>query len=216
MGRSGSLRNTKVLITCGPTWVAIDEVRVISNRSTGQMGHRLAREFKRSGAKVTLLEGPCTDTIKTDGITTRKFRFYDELLDLLKKELKKKFDVIIHAAAVSDYKLKIPYRSKVRSGLAQLKLTLVPTPKIINIIRKLAPKTTLVGFKLEPVSALSTLRKKGLALAYQADCDFVITNSLENNTYLGYILNAAGDVLASASSRARISQKIVNILKDHQ
>lgn len=214
--RPSSLINKKVLITCGPTWVPIDEVRVISNRSTGQMGHILARDFKQTGAKVTLIEGPCTDTFTASGITVRKFYFYDELLRLLKTELKKKFDVVVHAAAVSDYRVKNPYQSKLRSGLSSVKLTLVPTQKIINIIRRLAPQTTLVGFKLEPVSSVSTLQKKGVALAYQADCDFVVANNLKNNHYQGYILNAAGEMLASASSRAGLSQRLIKTLKDYR
>ncbi len=215
-----SLRNKKILITCGPTWVPIDNVRVISNRSTGQMGHVLARDFERSGARVTLLEGPCTDPFTGRGITVRKFQFYDELRQSLKEELKKKYDIVIHAAAVSDYRLKHPYRSKLRSGISKVNLALVPTRKIINEIRELAPRATLIGFKLEPLGVLSALRKKGKGLARQADCDFVVANSLRakppRDRYLGYINNGIGDVLTSASSRAELSRKLINVLENYQ
>ena len=213
MAKTGSLRNKKVLITCGPTWVAIDNVRVISNRSTGQMGHLLAGEFIHSGAKVTLLEGPCIDFFAAKGLTVQKFRFYDELRNLLKKELKKRFDIIVHAAAVSDYRLKNPYRGKLRSGLAKLNLVLVPTSKIINKIRKLAPKATLVGFKLEPTHNLPGLRKKAMELINQANCDLVVANSLKNN-YHGLIISGEGKILASAASREGLAKQLINVLKD--
>ena len=48
----------RVLITCGPIWVPMDWVRVISNRSTGQMGHALAKAFLKRKARVTVVEGP--------------------------------------------------------------------------------------------------------------------------------------------------------------
>ncbi|MBU2221207.1 MAG: phosphopantothenoylcysteine decarboxylase, partial [Candidatus Omnitrophica bacterium] len=50
-----SLRNKRILITAGPTWIAIDKVRVISNTATGATGKLLANQFSNKGAKVTLL-----------------------------------------------------------------------------------------------------------------------------------------------------------------
>jgi len=52
------LKNKRILITCGPTWVPIDGMRVISNRSSGQLGQTIAQDLTKAGAKVTLLEGP--------------------------------------------------------------------------------------------------------------------------------------------------------------
>ena len=107
------LRNKKVLITCGPTWIPIDAMRVISNQSTGTLGQMIAEDFAKAGAKVTLLEGPVTRELKSKTIKILKFVFFDEFTGLIKKELKKKVDICIHAAAVSDYKLKKPGRKKI-------------------------------------------------------------------------------------------------------
>ena len=90
-----------------------------------------------------------------------------------------------------------------------------PTKKLINEIRWLAPKAILVGFKLEPRVSLPALRKKGMNLARQADCDLVVANTLEN-PYRGYILNREGKILDSAESRAVLSRKLTNLLKDYQ
>ena len=100
------LRQKKVLITCGPTWVPIDEMRVISNRSTGELGQRLAAGLAKSGARVTVLEGPVLQPLPVPGVRVIKSFFYDDLSRLLRLELKKKCDAVIHAAAVSDYRLK--------------------------------------------------------------------------------------------------------------
>jgi len=209
------LRNKKILITCGPTWVPIDQVRVISNRSTGQMGHLLTKELLKAGAKVTLLEGPVTDFFVAKNATIKKFYFYDDLLKLLKTELKKKVDIIIHAAAVSDYKPTKTYRRKLHSGLSKVNLVLVPTQKIIDIIRQLTPAATLVGFKLEPESGTSALRKKGIKLAHQADCDFVVANTTAQNRYRAKIINAQGKILSSANSRKDLARQLIKVLKDY-
>ena len=210
-----SLHNKKILVICGPTWVPIDEMRVISNRSTGKLGHLLAKSFQRSGAKVTLLEGPCTDIYTAKNVTVRKFFYYNELVSLLKTELKNNFDVIVHAAAISDYRLKNLYRGKLRSGLSKVKLILVPTQKIINEIRRLAPRAVLVGFKLEPTPSLVALKKRGMGLIQKAECDFVVANSLTPQ-YRGYIMNGLGEVLSSVSSRPELATKLVRILNDHK
>ena len=55
--------NMRVLITCGATWVPIDDVRVISNISSGEMGHLIAQAFRQKGAQVTIIEGPVTHTL---------------------------------------------------------------------------------------------------------------------------------------------------------
>src|SRR5208283_4531225 len=124
----------KVLITCGATWTPIDDVRVISNISTGEMGHFIAQAFRRAGAGVTVIEGPVTHTLLARGIKIIKYRFFDQLAKLLKTELRKKYDIIIHAAAVSDFKLQGPYKGKVTSDRA-LTLRLVATPKLIKTIK---------------------------------------------------------------------------------
>src|SRR3989338_7283903 len=110
----------RVLITCGPTWVPIDGVRVISNRSTGEMGHALARAFLKRKAHVTMLEGPMA---------------FDELKSVLKKEAQKGHDVVIHAAAVSDFKLKTPRKRKI-SSRKPLVLKLVPPPRFSALFKK--------------------------------------------------------------------------------
>ena len=73
-----SLKNKRILITCGPTWVPVDTMRVISNQSTGTLGQMIAEGFAKAGAKVTLLEGPVTRQLKSKSVKVLKFVFFDE------------------------------------------------------------------------------------------------------------------------------------------
>ena len=207
-----SLKNKKVLITCGPTWVAIDEMRVISNRSTGEMGHNIADEFLAAGAKVTLLEGPVTHALTTEGITLKKFHFFDELLTLLGQELIKDFDVVVHAAAVSDFRPAAKFHKKI-SSKGPLDLRLLPTIKIINIIKKLNPKIFLVGFKLETELNQNFLKTKTRELFEKSHCDLVVANTTEKKNYRGFIVDPQGHTLSYQSTRRGLAQNLVKHIK---
>lgn len=207
----------RVLITCGPTWVPIDDVRVISNTSTGELGHILAQDFNRAGARVTLLEGPVLRPLvsKAKRIKVKKFCFYQELYDLLKKELRLKYDIVVHAAAVSDYRLKKSCAAKLRSGQKGIKLSLVPTEKIINRIKKWSTKSFLVGFKLESTTNEKALKSAAVNLINKAKCDLVVANSAGAGLprpYKACIVDQEQHIIARARSRAGLSRKLVGVL----
>ena len=193
-----SLKNKNVLITSGPTWVAIDDVRVISNRSTGEMGRALARAFQKVGARVTLLEGPIS---------------FEELERRLEKELRKNYQVVVHAAAVSDYQLKRPFPSKLSSHKRNLSLTLKPTKKIIQSIKKINPKVFLVGFKLEP--RLTKSKVKGLTkdLFKKAGCDLVVANKVNGKSYQGFMVSPQFEILNQSYSRMNMAKALVREIK---
>ena len=173
----------KILITAGATWIKIDAVRILTNRFTGKSGVFLAKALKRKGHAVTLLVNPhCIGRVT--GVSAVYYRYFAEFKSKIIKILKsRRFDVIVHMAAISDYKLKGVYPGKIPSGRAALNLKLIPAEKIITKIRKLSPKSTLIQFKLEA-------GRKGLAdKAYQSllknQSDFVVANCLEDMR-LGY------------------------------
>ena len=209
------LKNKKILVTCGPAWVPIDAVRVVSNVSSGALGQRVALDCARSGAKVTLLEGPVTAPLSSRSIRILKFCFFDELQKLLKQELHKDVDAVIHAAAVADYKLKKPVRHKLSSEKRTLRLEFVATPKLIRTIKRLAPKTFLVGFKLEPHIFRKSARRKVRELFRKADCDVIVGNALPARGYKGFVLDRDERILASAADRAKMSRALVRILREH-
>jgi len=204
----------RVLITCGPTWVPIDDVRVLSNTSSGEMGHLIAQSFIAHGAKVTLLEGQVTHLWHGKSVKVVKFRFFDELEKILKCELKKKYDCVVHAAAVSDFKLKEKFQGKMKSDVGKassLSLQLVPTEKIINQIKNINPRVVLVGFKLEPDLRGKRLMLETRKLFENAHCDVVVANSLEGG-YKGFVVDAKGNVLAQALNKKVLAKSLVKLL----
>ena len=157
----------KILVTAGGTSEHIDDVRVIANLSTGVLGafiaDELAGEYKAAvtfvcGAHSVLPSGGKIKIIKIGGAADLQ----KTLFALLKKE---KFDAVIHAMAVSDY-APVKKAGKISSGGKTLTLTLKRTPKIISSIKKLAPETFLVGFKLLSNVSEKELLKKAVITDY--------------------------------------------------
>ncbi len=206
------LKDKRILITYGPTWIPIDDTRILSNISSGALGQTVARELAKTGAKITALEGPVAQPLRHPLITVKRFSYYDEFLKLIKTELKKNYDIVIHAAAVSDYKLKRPFQQKISSHLRRLTLELVPTKKIIYLIKKMSPKSCLVGFKLTSHLNKALAIKKTQYLFDKARCDLVVTNSVHNGKYFGYILNRQKQFLTKTTSRNAMAKNLLKAL----
>ncbi len=208
-----NLKNKLVLITAGPTWVKIDDVRVISNTATGLTGTLLANKFSRLGAKVTLLLGP-TETGKTDKrVKILKFRYFDELDSLLRKELaSKKYDLAIHSAAVSDYKPVVSYEGKIQSGIKKLVLKLAPTPKIIEVFKKKSPLTLLVAFKFEPNASRLKLNNEARRLIINTKADIIIANTVQKGTYTAYLIKK-NNLFGPFFTKNNLAENLINKIK---
>jgi phosphopantothenoylcysteine decarboxylase/phosphopantothenate--cysteine ligase len=183
------LRGKHILITAGPTWVPIDNVRVISNTSTGETGILLAQELRAQGARVTLVLGPVADKGIRAHVKIIRFRFYDELKNILIKEIRsKKYDVVIQSAAVSDYRPSEIHDKKIKSGINNLKLFLKPTDKIIDRVKKLDPDVFLVGFKFEPGTTKNTLIDRAQSFIRRSKADLAVANTVVKGNYKAYVL----------------------------
>ena len=108
-------------------------------------------------------------------------------------ECRKKYDCIIHTAAVSDFKPALIAKNKISSA-KKLTLNLVPTPKIIDQIKKIAPESFLIGFKLVSDIRASGVLKEVRHLISSAGCDAVLVNDLKNGYHAG-ICDADGKIL---------------------
>ncbi|MFZ2602548.1 MAG: phosphopantothenoylcysteine decarboxylase [Candidatus Omnitrophota bacterium] len=213
------LKNKKLLITAGPTWVKIDDVRVISNIASGETGILLANKAARSGAKVTLLLGPVPDKkyslVKT--IKLLPFKFFDELKEKIIKELKaNKFDAVIHSAAVCDYKPKKTYKNKISSGLRFLTLNLVPTPKILDLIKNKNKALKVTGFKFETRADRNKLVNKAKALLKRSKSDLVVANTISNSKYIAYIISSdklSGPISDKEKLASELLKKIGGLLE---
>jgi len=120
----------KILITAGPTREPIDDVRFISNRSSGQMGFALAEAALDAGHEVTLLLGPVL-LPPSVGARVRIVRFNTTAdLEALLAEHFPRCDVLIKAAAVADYRPATLIKGKTPRG-AGLSIQLEPTPDLV-------------------------------------------------------------------------------------
>lgn len=204
-----SLKNKRILITAGPTWVPIDDVRVLSNISSGETGILLAKEAKRQGAKVTLFLGPVSNNGLT-GINLIRFKFFAELKNKLTRELRqRKYDVILHAAAVSDFQPAARIKGKLSSA-KKYNLKLSPLPKIIKIIKKIASPAKIVLFKFEPGASKETLLVKGRAVLKNSGAQLVVANCLV--PYRAFIIDKKSGV-TQAKNKKQLAQKLIEALK---
>ncbi len=181
-GSSPILRGKKVLITAGPTIEYIDPVRVITNQSSGKTGVLLGTELISSGAKVTFIYGPGTET-PPKGARVIRVETSQEMLNAVKKEMKQKFDIIILAAAASDYTLENPSKTKIKSDLDKIVLKLKRAPKIIDEIKKIQKNVFLVGFKAEtnlPKEKMISAARKKLK---ESNADLIIANDIGLKKY---------------------------------
>lgn len=181
-GFSSVLHKKRVLITVGPTIEYIDPVRVITNLSTGKTGVLLAGELVSAGAKVVMIYGPGKEKppkgVKIISVQTTK-----EMLDSVKKQLKKKFDVVILSAAASDYTVEQSSKSKIKSSKKNLIIKLKWAPKIIDQIKKIQKNVFLVGFKAETNLSKKALEREARKKMRESKADLMIANDIGSPSY---------------------------------
>lgn len=138
----------RVLITAGRTEEAIDPVRYISNRSSGKTAVALSAVFLANGYDVEVVAGPMEAEFP-GGVRVTRVQSACEMHDaVLARE--PNVDVLVHCAAVADYRPKFAANEKIKDSRSQLTIELVPNPNILrdcSAARK--PGQVIVGFALE-------------------------------------------------------------------
>lgn len=162
----------RVLVSAGPTQEPIDPVRFISNRSSGKMGYAIAEAARDRGAEVVLVTGPSALT-PPPGVTTVSVNTASEMSDALSRHFPSSM-VLIMAAAVADFRLKMPAEQKLKKqGKSELILELESTPDILTMLSARRTSQIMVGFAAETEQVLShakdKLREKGLDLIVAND-----------------------------------------------
>jgi phosphopantothenoylcysteine decarboxylase/phosphopantothenate--cysteine ligase len=170
-----SLQGKKILVTAGGTIEKIDDVRFITNRSSGKMGVAIAEACYVRGADVLLFRSK-TSVRPKYAIEEMVFSSAEELLELIKKRVNE-FAVIYHAAAVSDFSVENKRSGKITSD-ESLTLKLKPQVKILDEIKKLHPDILLIAFKAAYESNEKKLIATGLQRLQQANADAIIVNDV--------------------------------------
>lgn len=169
---AGGLAGAEVLITAGPTYEFLDDVRYLGNPSTGRMGIELAEAAREKGAIVTLVVGP-THLMPPPGIAWVPVVSADDMLQAVKE----RFDdcqAYISSAAVSDYRPAVRIEGKEKKGPKAKTLELLKNPDILKTVtRKRRSDQVIVGFSLEAKDLLKNARKKMKAKR----CDLMVVNT---------------------------------------
>ena len=142
------LRNCKVIVSAGGTKERIDPVRYITNDSSGKMGHAVAEAAYKNGADVTLVTA--SNLPASSGIETIRVDSANEMYD----EINQRFDesdVLIMAAAVSDYRVANTADSKMKKNdsSAPVTIELIENPDILKTMGSKKKNQFLVGFAAE-------------------------------------------------------------------
>ncbi len=173
--KSLPLRGKKILVTAGPTYEAIDPVRYISNHSSGRMGYEIAKKAVELGAKVFLVSGPSNQEISNHSIDLLKVVTSQEMHSEVLNHFND-VDVVIMAAAVSDFKPKDFSNKKIKKGNIQPKIELEKTKDILLELGKLKKNQFLVGFALENENEVENSIKK----LKDKNLDLIVLNSLND------------------------------------
>ena len=200
----------RILVTAGNTQVQIDRVRSITNIFTGRTGARIAVAACAAGHDVSLLTShpeviaDMKPTPIVDRWRLERYRTFDELEELLDRHVRTGgYDVVIHVAAVSDYRSAGVYRweegaatptlmdrsiGKIKSNEPELWLKLVPTPKLIDRMRTdWGFAGVLVKFKLEVGIEDPDLLAIAEQSRLQSNADLMVANTLEGADAWAYL-----------------------------
>jgi phosphopantothenoylcysteine decarboxylase/phosphopantothenate--cysteine ligase len=158
LGLRHDLAGQTILITAGPTCEDIDPVRFLTNRSSGKMGYALAEAANRRGARVVLISGP-TDLKIPDGADWVPVRATEEMHRAVRQRAASA-NVVIMAAAVSDYRPAAQQDKKLKRGEGSFTLELEPTPDILAELGRENRGQILVGFAAETNAVADNARGK--------------------------------------------------------
>src|SRR5689334_11179842 len=166
-----------IVVTCGPSYEPIDQVRRITNFSTGRLGITLANAFTDAGHTVHCLKGEqATDPtpLKSKAIP---FSTNDDLLQKLKSLTTQPIDAIFHAAALCDFKpIAQSTHKKIPTNQGNLTIQLEPTTKVLPQLRHLFPNAKIVGWKYELDGSRDDALKKAFHQIVTAQTDACVLN----------------------------------------
>jgi len=209
-GLGGPLAGLRVLVTAGGTHEAIDSVRFIGNLSSGKMGLAVAREALRRGAEVSVVAANIPSS--EPGVAWRDVRSVEELRDVVLREAAGA-DVLVMAAAVSDFTPAAPEREKIRRSSGVRSIELAPTPDVLAAVRERYPELFMVGFAAthgDPApDAREKRKKKGADMVVGNDIsrEGVGFGAEENEVY---VVTGRGERLVPRATKAEVAREILD------
>lgn len=202
-----SLSGKRVLVTAGGTREPIDSVRFIGNSSSGKQGIELARAARDAGANVTLIAANVAIPLPK-GVNVIEVSTVAEL----EKAMAPGFDVLIMAAAVSDFHVANQVSGKLPSKVIP-NLVLGENPDLVAKYAVSNPETLICGFALEDATgvdltfrARQKLGRKGL--------DMIVANSLSalsSDSNRVFVVQADSELEISGSKR-EVARQLIEVI----
>lgn len=223
------LKDKKILVTSGGTQEYIDDVRVLTNISSGKLGAKITESLINAGAHVTYLHGR---NAAKPSFVDLPMELHPSLREMLEvrtaqdaynemEKLVPSMDAVVHCMAVSDFTFKRDTAVKLSSSdpeafIEFMRKTITKNPKIISKIKGWNPKTVLVGFKFEVGIPNDSLIKLGLNSITSNGCDLVVVNDKKEmearKEHVAYLVQT--NSVAVAVGKESIANGIVQFLKE--
>lgn len=202
----------RVILTCGPAYEPVDEVRRITNFSTGELGTLLSERLAAAGARVICLRGAAATHLSLPSrVDVRTFTTNDDLVTHLKRISREgQVDGVFHTAALCDYRVRRVTTAdgrdaagaKIASRDGSLTITLEPATKVIRSLRGFFPGSRIVGWKYELDGSPADAIAKGSRQIAENATDACVVNGRAYGDGFAF-LQPSGDIVHLAN-KARL------------
>lgn len=211
----------KIIVTCGPSYEPIDEVRRLTNFSTGRLGITLANGLARAGCEVICLKGEqatCSDVLQGPQLST--FSTNQDLSNQL-LALSQRGDVaaVFHAAALCDFRVsgvtnergETCVSSKFSTREGELRLVLTPTVKVLPLLREWFPQSKLIGWKYEVAGTLEEAFEKSNQQMIECRTDACVLNGAAYGS--GFAFCERGGAVTRLLDLAGLTDQLIHWLR---
>jgi len=173
-------KKLKIIVTSGGTREYIDDVRVLTNISTGKLGAKIAEEFIEHGHDVIYVSPKSSVKPEEGDYEHRKVTDVDSLAKVM-EEIVPEADAVIHSMAVSDFGFNHDKPVKLSSSskedfIEYMRANIKYNPKVISFLKSWNPKAVLVGFKFTVGETSANLKKIALEMKAKNNLDMVFAN----------------------------------------
>jgi phosphopantothenoylcysteine synthetase/decarboxylase len=204
-----------LVITGGPASEPIDQVRFITNQSTGELACKLAQKFSAVGHTVELFLGRGAIWRLE---TARSFQTNDDLYRLLNEVADRdRIAAVLHTAALSDFGVrrtlvagKISNAAKISSEAISIDLQLVPKPKLIRRLRDLYPGAYIVGWKFELEGKPADVVQEGLRQIEVNRTDACVVNGSAFGSGFGFCTSQG--LVQTLSTKDALSDWLLGVI----
>jgi len=212
----------RCIVTAGPTFEPLDQVRRLTNHSTGRLGSELTNYLAECGHEVTLLMGQqATWRGEREASRVETFTTTDNLRLRLRALADESWDAVFHASAVSDFTFGKVFARDAKGALHEVQsgklstrgesllVELVPTAKIISELRGWFPRATVIGWKYEVDGTREHVIEKASRQIFENQTDACVANGPAYGEGFGLVTPEGCESIEGAASLYRALDQFI-------